>query len=207
MTRENTVREEICELGRSLFERGLTTGSTGNLSARLEDGGYLMTPTNSCLGSLDPAKLSRLDAEQQWIDGDKPSKEDFMHFAMYRAKSETGSVVHLHSTYSVLLSCLSNTNPDDMIPRLTPYVLMKVGYVARVPFYPPGDKRQGPAIEEKAKVHNAIIIANHGPLVASRSIREAVFAMEEVEESAKLAYLLRNEEVTHIPDHFLQSLL
>ena len=136
VNRENKLREEIAELGRSLFERGLTSGSTGNLSARLEDGGYLMTPTNTSLGSLDPARLSRLDSEGNWTDGDRPTKEGFMHISMYRANANRRAVAHLHSTYSVCLSCLRGVDTEDMIPPITPYVLMKVGRVARVPFLP-----------------------------------------------------------------------
>jgi len=197
----------MCELGRSLFERGLTPGSTGNLSARLDDGGYLMTPTSACLGFLNPEKLSRLDAEGNWVAGDKPTKEDFMHFAMYRANTDTRAVVHLHSTYSVCLSCMANTNPEDMIPPLTPYLMMQVGRVASVPFYPPGDMALGPALENKAKTHSGIIIANHGPVVAAKSLRAAVFGIEELEESAKLTYLLAERKVEYISDHHRETLL
>lgn len=207
MNRENRLRDEIARLGRSLFERGLTSGSTGNLSARLDDGGYLVTPTNTSLGFLDPARLSRLDSEGNWIDGDKPTKEGFLHLSMYRANADRRAVAHLHSTYSVCLSCLRGLGTEDMLPPITPYVLMKVGRVARVPFFPPGDEALGPVIEEKARTHSGIIIANHGPVVAARSLRAAVYGIEEVEESAKLAFLLRNEDVEFIPDDYRRTLL
>ncbi|MCY4256300.1 MAG: aldolase [Gammaproteobacteria bacterium] len=207
MNAENKLRDEIARLGRSLFERGLTSGSTGNLSARLEDGGYLVTPTNTSLGFLDPAKLSRLDAEGNWINGDRPTKEGFLHLAMYRANTERRAVAHLHSTYSVCLSCLRNLDAENMLPPTTPYVLMKVGRIAKVPFFPPGDEALAPVIEEKSRTHSGIIIANHGPVVAARSLRAAVFGIEEVEESAKLAFLLRNEEVEFIPEAYRQILL
>ncbi|MDE0245139.1 MAG: aldolase [Gammaproteobacteria bacterium] len=207
MNAENRLRDEIARLGRSLFERGLTSGSTGNLSARLDDGGYLVTPTDTSLGFLDPARLSRLDSEGNWIDGDKPTKEGFLHIAMYRANADRRAVAHLHSTYSVCLSCLRGLDTEDMLPPITPYVLMKVGRVAKVPFFPPGDEALGPVIEDKARTHSGIIIANHGPVVASRSLRAAVFGIEEVEESAKLAFLLRNEDVEFIPEDYRQTLL
>ncbi|MXW19305.1 MAG: aldolase [Gammaproteobacteria bacterium] len=207
MNTENRLRDEIAKLGRSLFERGLTSGSTGNLSARLDDGGYLVTPTDTSLGFLDPARLSRLDSQGNWIDGDKPTKEGFLHLSMYRVDGDRRAVAHLHSTYSVCLSCLRDLDADDMLPPITPYVLMKVGRVARVPFFPPGDEALGPVIEEKARTHSGIIIANHGPVVAARSLRAAVFGIEEVEESAKLAFLLRNEDVEFIPEDYRQTLL
>ena len=207
MNTENRLRDEIARLGRSLFERGLTSGSTGNLSARLDDGGYLVTPTDTSLGFLDPARLSRLDSEGNWIDGDKPTKEGFMHLSMYRAGADRRAVAHLHSTYSVCLSCLRGLDTEDMLPPITPYVLMKVGRVAKVPFFPPGDEALGPVIEEKARTHSGIIIANHGPVVAARSLRAAVFGIEEVEESAKLAFLLRNEDVELIPEDYRLTLL
>ena len=207
MNAENRLRDEIARLGRSLFERGLTSGSTGNLSARLDDGGYLVTPTDTSLGFLDPSRLSRLDSEGNWIDGDKPTKEGFLHIAMYRANADRRAVAHLHSTYSVCLSCLRDLDTEDMLPPITPYVLMKVGRVAKVPFFPPGDEALGPVIEDKARTHSGIIIANHGPVVAARSLRAAVFGIEEVEESAKLAFLLRNEDVEFIPEDYRQTLL
>ncbi len=207
MTTEDKIRDEIVFLGRSLFERGLTSGSTGNLSVRLDDGGFLMTPTDSSLGFLDPGNLSRLDADGTWIDGDKPTKEAFLHLAMYQANAQTNAVAHLHSTYSVCLSCLRDVDTEDMIPPLTPYVLMKVGRVAKVPFYPPGDEALAPVIRRKAETNSGIIIANHGPVVAAESIRAAVFGIEEVEEGAKLAYLLAGKDVDLIPEAFRQSLL
>ena len=207
MKTEDEIRNEIVALGRSLFERGLTSGSTGNLSVRLDHGGYLMTQTDSSLGFLDPGRLSRLDADGTWVDGDKPTKEAYLHLAMYRANPRTKAVAHLHSTYSVCLSCLRGVDAEDMIPPFTPYVRMKVGRVAKVPFYPPGDEALGPVIREKAQTHSGIIIANHGPVVAAESIRAAVFGVEEVEEGAKLAYLLRNEDADLIPEEFGQALL
>ena len=198
MSTETHSRDEMVLLARSLFERGLTPGSSGNLSVRLEDGGFLMTPTNASFGFLDPARLSRLDADGNWQDGDKPTKEAFLHLAMYRANPDTRSVSHLHSTYSVCLSCLQDTNPEDLIAPLTPYLQMRVGRVALAPYRRPGDESLGPEIEKLAARYNGIVIANHGPVVAGRSLRDSVFSMEELEESARLNFLLREHSVNRL---------
>lgn len=186
MNTEMQSREEMCLLANSMFERGLTPGSSGNLSMRLPDGGFLMTPTNSSFGFLDPATLSRLNDKGEWKDGDKPTKEAFLHLAMYRGQPELQAVTHLHSTWCVCLSCLKNTDPQNMVPPMTPYVHMRVGPVARVPYKRPGDDSLGPEIEKIAAKHSGIIIANHGPVVGGKSLRDSVFAMEELEEAAKI---------------------
>ena len=195
MSSETKLREEMIMLARSMFKRGLTPGSTGNLSVRLDDGGFLMTPTNASFGFLDPAALSKLDANGEWRDGDKPTKEAFLHLAMYRANNRTQSVSHLHSTYSVCLSCLQGLDAENLIPPLTPYLQMRVGPVALAPYRRPGDSSLGPEVEKLARKYNGIIIANHGPLVAGKSLRDSVFAMEELEESARLSFLLRGQAV------------
>ncbi len=185
------LREEIATLGRSLFERGYSCGSAGNISARTEDGGLLMTPTNSCLGRLDPARIAKLDASGTVVDGDKPSKEVFMHQAMYESRPEARAVVHLHSTYAVAVSCLPDLDEDDLIPPLTPYFVMRVGKLPQVPYFRPGDPAMGPAIAEKAKTNHAVMLANHGPVVAGKSLTDAVYASEELEEAARLYIMLR----------------
>lgn len=195
MSAQAALREEMCLLARSLFERGLTPGSTGNLSARLPGGGFLMTPTNASLGFLDPARLSVLDDDGTWRSGDKPTKEAFLHLAMYRARPALTGVTHLHSTWCVCLSCLGDVDPDDMIPPMTPYLRMRVGPVARAPYRRPGDASLGPEIERLAARHSGLIIANHGPVVGGGSLRDSVFAMEELEESAKLVMLTRGMPV------------
>lgn len=188
---EARVREEMAQLARSLFERGLTPGSSGNLSARTSDGGFLMTPTNASLGDLDPSKLAKLDENGCHVSGDKPTKEAFLHLAFYRKQPRCEAVTHLHSTYCVCLSCLADNDPDNMVPALTPYVQMRVGRVARVPYFRPGDPRLGGEIEKLALRYNGVIIANHGPVVSGKSLRDSVFAMEELEEAAKIAILTR----------------
>ena len=195
---DTAIREEMTLLARSLFERGLTPGSSGNLSARTGDGGFLMTPTNASLGFLDPARLSKLDSAGVHISGDKPTKESFLHLAMYRARPQAKGITHLHSTWCVCLSCLKDTDDDNMLRPLTPYVAMRVGTVAAVPYATPGDDSIAPLIEEKARKHGGIIIRNHGPVVAGKSLRDSVFAMEEVEEAAKIAMLTRNLAVNEL---------
>lgn len=205
MTSETNLRDEMTQLARSMFERGLTPGSTGNLSVRLDDG-YLMTPTNASFGFLKPDTLSKLDAKGKWISGDKPTKEAFLHIAMYRSNPSTRSVSHLHSTYCVCLSCLSDIDPTNMIPPLTPYLEMRVGAVALAPYRRPGDESLGPELEKLAKKHRGIIIANHGPVVAGKSLRDSVFAMEELEESAKLKFLLLDRDTNPLNETQLDEL-
>ena len=162
---EQRIRADIVRLAKSLFDRGLTPGSSGNISVRLDDG-YLCTPTNSCLGFLDAERLSRLDAEGRHVGGDPPTKELPLHFGFYEARPTARAVVHLHSTYATLLSCLADTDPDDAIPPITPYVVMRVGRVPVVPYTKPGDASVKPLILAKAPDHPAVLLGNHGPVLA-----------------------------------------
>ncbi|MBZ9935597.1 aldolase [Mesorhizobium sp. BR1-1-16] len=187
---ETRLRDEICRVGASIFNRGLTFGSTGNISARLPDGEMLMTPTNASLGDLDPARLSRFTAEGVHVDGDKPTKEAFLHRCMYCERPKAGAVVHLHSTYSVAVSILADVDPRDVLPPLTAYYIMRVGSLPLVPYYPPGDESLAVAVGEQAKAHSAVLLANHGPVVSGATLREAQYATEELEETAKLYLLL-----------------
>ncbi len=190
MLDEQILREQICRWGRSMFERGLTSGSSGNLSARLPDG-FLTTPTNSCLGFLDPDRLSKLDLEGNHIGGDKPTKEVPLHLAFYRARPKAGGVVHLHSTYATALSCLSDTDEGDAVPAYTPYVVMRVGKVPLILFTLPGSSDTSIFVERAAQEHSAVLLANHGPVVSGPSFEAAVFAAEELEEAAKLYFVLQ----------------
>jgi len=191
---ESRLREEICTLGRSLFERGLTPGSSGNISVRLDDG-WLMTPTNACLGRLDPARLSRLDLQGRPISGDKPTKESFLHTSVYSQRPDAGAIVHLHSTHAVAVSVLADLDPGEPIPPLTAYYVMKIGRLALVPYYAPGDPALAEAVREVAGRHHAVLLANHGPVVAGRDLEAAVYATEELEETAKLYLMLRGERL------------
>ena len=197
---ERFAREGLVRWGKSLFDRGLTPGSSGNLSVRLADG-YLFTPTNSCLGFLDAERLSKLDVAGRHVGGDPPTKELPLHFAFYEARPSARAVVHLHSTHATALSCLADTDPDDAIPPITPYVVMRVGRVPVVPYTRPGSADVAPLIRAKAPDHPAILLGNHGPVVAGTSLEAAVFAMEELEETARLVLLTRGLAVWHLaPD-------
>ena len=191
---EADLRRAIVKWGRSLFERGLTAGSSGNISVKLDDG-FLVTPTNSCLGFLDPDRLSKLDASGTLVSGDPPTKELPLHFAFYEVRPTAKAVVHLHSTHATALSCLADVDPEDAIPPITPYVVMRVGKVPVVPYTRPGAPDVAPLIRAKAGEHPAILLGNHGPVVAGTSLEGAVFAMEELEETARLVLLTRGMKV------------
>jgi ribulose-5-phosphate 4-epimerase/fuculose-1-phosphate aldolase len=194
---EARAREFIADIGRSMFERRLTFGSSGNISMRISDG-WLMTPTGSSLGRLDPARLSKLDNDGRLIDGDNPTKESFLHLAMYRERAQAGAVVHLHSTHSVAVSCLDGIDHEDVLPPITAYYVMRVGKLPLVPYYAPGDKALGDAVGRMAAKHSAVLLANHGPVVAGSSLPAAVDAMEELEETARLYLLLHGRPTRYL---------
>ncbi len=193
MSTENKLREDITRLAKSMFDRGLTFGSSGNISVRLEDG-WLMTPTGSTMGNLDPARIAKLDDDGGHVSGDKPTKETFLHTAMYEKRPATGAVVHLHSTHSVAVSCLADVDPANVLPPVTAYYVMKIGKLPLVPYFPPGDLDLARAVREMASDHHAVLLANHGPVVAGKSLEDAVYATEELEETAKLFLMLRGME-------------
>lgn len=206
MRTESELREAICFWGRSLFERGLTSGSSGNISVRSGEG-YLITPTNSCLGTLDPARLAVLDAAGTPVSGDKPSKEVPLHLAFYDARPTAQAVVHLHSTFATALSCRSDVDTSDCIPPLTPYVLMRAGRVPVLPYTDPGTDQARPDILRVAPDHSAVLLANHGPVVSGGDLEAAVFAAEELEEAAKIAFLLEGKPVRYLDDAIVARLL
>lgn len=191
MTNETELREQICLLAKSMFDRGLTGGSTGNISARTDDGGLLVSPTGTSFGRLDPGKLSRFDASGTYIDGDKPTKEMPLHTAFYDTRSTAGAVVHLHSCHSVALSLMPDADEDNFLPPLTPYGIMKLGKVKLLPFFLPGDPAMGEAVRGLAGKRSAVMLANHGPVVAGKDIEAACNAIEELEDTARLAMLTR----------------
>jgi 3-dehydro-4-phosphotetronate decarboxylase len=192
---ETKLREEICYFGKSLFDRGLSFGSAGNISARLENG-WLMTPTNSCLGRLDPALLSKVNERGDLVSGDKPTKEAFLHLSMYAERPSAGAIVHLHSTHAVAVSVLADLDPLDPIPPITAYYVMKIGKLALLPFYPPGDPTLANAVREVAGRHHAVLLANHGPVIAGKDLESSVYAIEELEETAKLYLILRGHKTS-----------
>lgn len=206
MSADARLREQIVTTGASLFNRGLTHGSTGNISVALADGGWLMTPTGSSLGTLDPARLSRLDATGRLIDGDKPTKEAFLHTTMYGARPGSGAVVHLHSTHSVAVSCIDGIDHANCLPPITAYYAMRIGRLPLVPYYPPGDETLAEAVGALAGKHHAVLLANHGPVVAGSSLSAAQDAIEELEETAKLYLLLRGERVRALTDEQVAEL-
>ncbi len=189
-----------------MFDRGLTYGSSGNLSVRLDDG-FLLTPTNSCLGNLSPSSLSKIDANGQVINGDPPTKEWPLHVAIFENQPNTHAIVHLHSTYCTALSCLDHDDPETLIPPITPYFLMRIGKLAMVPYYMPGSKELAEAVGEAAKESRAILMANHGPIVASSTFEKAVFIMEELEETAKLTILLKNHKLRYLNQEQIDELI
>ena len=204
---ETELRGLLVTLAASLFARGYSVGSAGNISVRLADG-YLMTPTNSCLGRLDAERLSRLDNEFAHVDGDPPSKEVFMHRAFYQARPDAGAVVHLHSTMATAVACLADVDGESPIPPLTPYFVMRVGRrLPIVPYYRPGDAAMEPAIAEQARMARAVLLANHGSVISGRTLTDAVYAAEELEEAAKLFLLLRSAPTRTLSRAQIEDLL
>ncbi|ACA17067.1 class II aldolase/adducin family protein [Methylobacterium sp. 4-46] len=204
---ETALREAICRFGRSLFERGLTPGSSGNISVRLDDGGWLVTPTNASLGFLDPARISRLDGGGRLLSGDPPTKEIPLHGALYDSRAASRAIVHLHSTHAVAVSMLPEIDPRAVLPPLTAYSVMRAGTVALVPYYRPGDPAVADAIRGLAGAYSSVLLANHGPVVAGDTLEAAVFATEELEETAKLYLLLRNLNPRHLTPAQVQDLV
>ncbi len=191
---EYRLREQMCLLAKSLFDRGLTGGSSGNISARTADGGLLVSPTGSTLGGLDPAELSRFDANGRQVDGLTPTKEMPLHTAFYDTRSTAGAVVHLHCSHSVALSMIPGVDPDNFLPPLTPYSIIRLGKVKLLPYYPPGDPAIGDAVRGLLGKRSAVMLANHGPVASGKNLEAAVYAIEELEETAKLAILLRGSD-------------
>jgi len=204
-SQEQEIREKIVLLGASMFDRGLTMGSSGNISVRMEKG-WLMTPTDSCLGRLDPDRISFLDPDGNHISGDKPSKEFFLHDAFLSKRPDDHAVVHLHSSYATALGCLRDVDPMNMIPPLTPYSIMRFGKVAMTPYHRPGEKKLGDEIEKVAVDYSAVILANHGPIVAAPTLEKAVYAIEELEETAKLYLLTMSQPVRPLNAEQIQEL-
>lgn len=193
------ARDSVCRFARSLFDRGLTPGSSGNITLRLDDGGLLSTPTNVSLGNLDPALLSRLDQDGRLLSGAAPTKELALHGALYATRKTARAIVHLHSTYSVAVSMLPGLDPNDALPPLTAYYLMRVGRTALLPYFRPGDPAVAAAIHDLDGRYGAILLSNHGPVVTGDSLDAAVAATEELEETAKLFLLLQGRTPRLVP--------
>ncbi len=206
---EGRVREQICDFGRSIFERGLTAGSSGNISVRLPDecgGGWLMTPTNASLGRLDPERLSKIGADGRLLSGDKPTKEQPLHTAVYAVRDTANAIVHLHSHYSVAVSVLHDIDPQRVLPPLTAYYVMRVGSLPLVPYFRPGDPKVAEVIGELARESVAVLLANHGPVVSGVSLEAAVYSTEELEETARLFLTLYGKPVRALGDEQIEEL-
>jgi len=197
-------REALCLAGASLHRRGLTPGSSGNLSIRLPHGRFLVTPTGASLGDLDPAELSVLDGSGTLLGGPRPTKEVPLHLAMYGAPANA-AVVHLHSPYAVAVSCLADVDEGNVLPVYTAYYAMRVGSLPLVPFAPPGDPRLGELVAGFVGRHRALLLANHGPVVAADSLPAAVDAIEELEANAQLHFILRGLPVRPVPESGLRA--
>lgn len=202
---ERELRERIAMHGKSIFDRGLTAGSSGNISVRLPDG-MLITPTNSCLGRLDPDRISKLNNNGDVVSGDKPSKEAFLHHSMYRSRPNEQSIVHLHSIHSVAVSCLQGIDASNVLPPITAYYVMRVGTLPLIPYFAPGDEKLAAAVEQAAKLSKAVLLSNHGPVVSGKDLEAAVNATEELEETAKLFLMLRHETTRFLTEAQVQQL-
>lgn len=208
MSEEARLREAICSTAASMFARGLTAGSSGNISARLSDGRLLVTPTGSSFGALDPARLSMFDAEGRFLSGDQPTKEMPLHSAFYETRgAKTGAVVHLHSCHSVAVSLLPETDPDCVFKPLTAYSVMRLGKVKLLPYFRPGDPAMGDAVRGLAGKRSAVLLAHHGPVVAGKDLEAAAYAMEELEETAKLTLLTRGMQPKLLSDAEMRGLV
>ncbi|WP_106477368.1 3-oxo-tetronate 4-phosphate decarboxylase [Phytohalomonas tamaricis] len=204
-TEENRLREEIAEIGRSFRQLGMAPGTSGNISAKL-DNGWLMTPTNASLGALDPAEISKLDWDGNLITGKPPTKESFLHRAFYDQRADAGGIIHLHATHSSAVSCLNGLDPHSCLPPITPYFVMRVGRLPLIPYYRPGDPALGEAVREYAANYSAVLLANHGPVVAGKTLEAARNAIEELEETAKLFLLLRQHDVRTLNEDDIEAL-
>lgn len=194
---ESHLREAIALHGQSLYQRGYAHGSSGNISVRLPDG-LLITPTNSCLGRLDPARISKVSAEGRHLSGDQPSKEAFLHLAMYQERASAGAIVHLHCTHCVALSCLKHADAANVLPPITAYYVMRIRKLPLIRYFRPGDLALAQAVRTEAKRHHAVLLANHGLVVAGKSLEDAVYNAEELEETAKLHLLLGGRETNYL---------
>jgi ribulose-5-phosphate 4-epimerase/fuculose-1-phosphate aldolase len=206
MTTDARLREQLCLFAKSLFDRGYTHGATGNLSVRTTDNGLLVTPTGSSFGNLDPAQLSKLDVEMRLISGPPPTKEMPLHMAFYKRGAITGAVVHLHSCHSVALSMLPDVNPDSLLPPLTPYPIMRFGDVKLLPYFAPGDPAMGTAVEALAGKYTAVVLANHGPVVAAPTLDQAIWSIEELEAGAQIALLTHGLNPRRLTDQQVAAL-
>ncbi|HBM3060186.1 TPA: aldolase [Klebsiella oxytoca] len=188
---EVQLRRDLVHYASSLFERGYSSGGAGNISLRLPDGNILATPTNSSFGELEPNTLSKVSISGDLLSGEKASKEIQFHLAIYRKRPQCGGIVHLHSPWLTALSCLPGIDINNALPPITPYYVMRVGKLPVVRYICPGSPLIAEEVEKLAVEHNSFLLANHGPIISGKNIREAVFNAEELEETARLYFILK----------------
>jgi len=201
----DTILEQLCEAADSFYSRGYAFGSTGNLSVRVDDQIWI-TPTGQSLKGLTPARLAQVDLRGQTQNENRPSKELPFHLAVYRQRAEARAVVHLHSTYSAALSCLDSFDPSNPLPPLTPYYFMRVAPLAVLPYFRPGSEELAQAVERAATAHHCMLLRNHGTICAGSNLSEAVDRAEELEQTARLYFILRGEKVRHLTPEEVEEL-
>ena len=205
---ESKLREQICMFASSMFNRGLTHGSTGNISVRLNNDEILVTPSGSSFGRLDPNQIVKVTKNGELIGSSTPTKELPLHQAFYKTRGmKSGAVVHLHSTHSVALSMLPDINEDSVLPPYTPYSIMLLGKVKLLPFFVPGDPAMGEAIKGLAGKRSAVLLANHGPVVSGKNLESSVNAIEELEATAKLALILKGAKPVELNENQIRSVV
>lgn len=205
MLNEFEAKQKIVQYAASMFNRGLTSGASANMSVRI-DQGWVITPTNTCFGFLDEARLAVVDHDGNLISGDKPSKEFLLHKVIYEKRPEDQCVIHLHSTYATALSCLPCDDIFNSVPTYTPYLTMRLGPIATIPYFSPGDGQLVDAVSDVAAKHPGVLMANHGPIVSAKSVEDALYGMEELEESCKIALLLRSENANKLTAQEIETL-
>jgi len=203
---EQQLREQMVTLARSMFERGYATGGAGNLSLKLPNGHFLATPTGSSFGRLVAEELSVVDIDGVHISGKKPSKEAAFHLAIYRNNSECNAIVHLHSTYLTALSSLDGLDTNNAIKPFTPYVVMRIGELPVIPYLRPGDPQIAEELAKRAGDYRAFLLANHGPVVTGSDFADAVDNAEELEETAKLMFILNDQKVRYLTEDEITDL-
>ena len=205
---ESKLREKICMFASSMFDRGLTHGSTGNISVRLNNDDILVTPSGSSFGRLDPNQIVKVTKDGKLIGNLTPTKELPLHQAFYETRGmKSGAVVHLHSTHSVAVSMLPDVNEDNILPSFTPYSIMLLGKVKLLPFFVPGDPAMGEAIKGLAGKRSAVLLANHGPVVSGKDLESSVNAIEELEATAKLALILKDAKPVELNENQVRSVI
>ncbi len=209
MLDESIAKKKIVTYAKSIFDRGLTSGASANMSVRIAEG-WVITPTNTCFGFLEEDELSVVDHQGNLLRGAKPSKEFLLHQAMYAARPGDTCIIHLHSTYATALSCLAMDgaieHAANAVPTYTPYLTMRLGVIALVPYFSPGDKELASAVGKVAENHAGVLMANHGPIVSAKTAEDAFYGMEELEESCKLAMLLQGASANRLTDLQIQTL-